>query len=69
MRHVSKVLLALAILVPGLLLAATAAQSSDFPIKPITLVIPWGAGGSTDIVFRALCEAATGNPRPANSGY
>ncbi|MGO9123165.1 MAG: Bug family tripartite tricarboxylate transporter substrate binding protein [Desulfomonilaceae bacterium] len=58
MRHVSKVLLALAVLVPGLLLAATAAQSSDFPSKPITLVIPWGAGGSTDIVFRSLCEAA-----------
>ena len=57
MRHVSKVILALAILVPGLLLATTA-QSSDFPSKPITLVIPWGAGGSTDTVFRALCEAA-----------
>ena len=56
-KHDSKILLTLAIVASGVLLAATAAQSSDFPNRPITLVIPWGAGGSTDTTFRALCEA------------
>jgi tripartite-type tricarboxylate transporter receptor subunit TctC len=56
-KHDSKILLTLAIVASGVLLAATAAQCSDFPNRPITLVIPWGAGGSTDTTFRALCEA------------
>ena len=30
----------------------------DYPSKPITLIVPWNAGGSTDIYFRALGEAA-----------
>jgi tripartite-type tricarboxylate transporter receptor subunit TctC len=46
-----------AILAMGLLFAPTAGQSADFPKSPITLIMPWGAGGATDIVFRALCEA------------
>jgi tripartite-type tricarboxylate transporter receptor subunit TctC len=34
------------------------AAAQDYPSKPITLIIPWVAGGPTDIVLRAVAEAA-----------
>ena len=58
MKHDSTMIVALAVLAVGLLLAATNGRAADFPKSPITLVMPWGAGGATDITFRALCEAA-----------
>jgi tripartite-type tricarboxylate transporter receptor subunit TctC len=37
----------------------TAAQgATNFPNKPVTLIVPWTAGGNTDIYFRALGDAA-----------
>ena len=41
--------------VAGLLLAL-AAHAQQFPAKPVTLIVPWPAGGSTDIYFRKLGE-------------
>jgi len=35
-------------LAAGLLLALSA-QAQSFPTKPVTLIVPWPAGGSTDI--------------------
>ena len=35
------------------MLLATAAGAQDYPTKPITLIVPWPAGGSTDISMRA----------------
>lgn len=46
-------------LIPSLLLAGAAfAQnvSDSYPNKPITLVVPYGAGGSTDITARKIAE-------------
>jgi len=37
-------------------LAATAAFAQSYPAKPITLIIPFPPGGSTDIVGRILAE-------------
>ena len=34
------------------------AQAQDFPTKPITLVIPVGAGGSHDLTARAVTSVA-----------
>ncbi|HEU4351090.1 MAG TPA: tripartite tricarboxylate transporter substrate binding protein [Burkholderiales bacterium] len=59
----------------GLLLAA-AAQAQQFPTKPVTLIVPWPAGGSTDIYFRKLGQITArhlGQPlvienRPGGSG-
>lgn len=46
----------------ALSLAAVAAPggafAQDYPTKPITLYVPWAAGGSTDIVMRAMAEVA-----------
>ncbi|HEX6528692.1 MAG TPA: tripartite tricarboxylate transporter substrate binding protein [Burkholderiales bacterium] len=38
------------------LLVAMTAQAQQFPTKPVTLIVPWPAGGSTDIYFRKLGE-------------
>ncbi|MDM0069770.1 tripartite tricarboxylate transporter substrate binding protein [Variovorax sp. J31P207] len=35
-------------------LAALGAQAQDWPQKPVTLVVPFPAGGSTDMVARAI---------------
>jgi tripartite-type tricarboxylate transporter receptor subunit TctC len=35
------------------------ASAQDYPSKPITLVVPFGAGGITDIVARIAAEALT----------
>jgi len=54
----------------ALLLAATAgaglaplglarAQSPTYPNRPVTMIIPWPAGGSTDRHLRALAEIAS----------
>ena len=34
------------------------AAAQDFPVKPITMIVPWPAGGSSDIAMRALSEVA-----------
>ena len=52
------------------------ALAQPFPSKPITLICPWPAGGSTDLYFRKLGEVAArhlGQPlvienRPGGSG-
>jgi tripartite-type tricarboxylate transporter receptor subunit TctC len=37
---------------------AGAASAQSFPTKPVTLIVPWPAGGSTDLGMRALAEGA-----------
>lgn len=43
------------------LLGAAAVQAADsFPSKPVTMVVPYPAGGATDVVARAVAEKLTG---------
>lgn len=47
--------------------ADTAAPAPEFPTKPITLVVPFPAGGISDILARAYADAAQGIiPQPIN---
>jgi len=40
-------------------LAAPATAQQNFPNRPIRMLVPWGAGGTTDVQMRAFCEAAS----------
>jgi len=49
----------------GLAMTASAAAFAQYPNRPITLVVPWGAGGGTDAVARiiaSLMEKDLGQP-------
>lgn len=50
MRHLKKTLLAAT-------LAMASAAAAAFPTKPVTIVVPYAAGGSTDVLARVLAEA------------
>jgi len=41
------------------MLISAAAGAQDYPTKPITLIVPWPAGGSTDIAMRAIADSAS----------
>jgi tripartite-type tricarboxylate transporter receptor subunit TctC len=55
---------------------AGTARAQDFPARPVTLIVPWPAGGTTDVGMRALASATEkhlGQPivienRPGGSG-
>src|ERR1700752_4241897 len=48
----------IAVAAVGMLISA-AAGAQEYPTKPITLIVPWRAGGSTDISMRAIAESAS----------
>jgi tripartite-type tricarboxylate transporter receptor subunit TctC len=45
-----------ALLALGLCAAAAGASAQGFPDRPITMIVPWGAGGGTDAVARILAS-------------
>lgn len=45
------------VMVP-LMVIATAAAAADLPCNTAKLVVPWPAGGDTDIIFRGIVDAA-----------
>ena len=48
-----------AVLASLAMLVAGAAAADEFPSRPITLIIPWPAGGPTDVGVRAMAEVAS----------
>jgi tripartite-type tricarboxylate transporter receptor subunit TctC len=51
-KFIMMLLALVGMMIPGL------AHSTNFPNKPITLIVPYPAGGATDVVIRPLAEAA-----------
>ena len=48
-----------AMLAAGLLgLSGKGSSAAEFPTRPVTLIVPWPAGGTTDVSMRVLAEAA-----------
>ncbi|MGA7487497.1 MAG: tripartite tricarboxylate transporter substrate binding protein [Xanthobacteraceae bacterium] len=41
----------------GLTAGASLAPAQNFPTRPVTLIVPWPAGGTTDVGMRALAAA------------
>src|ERR1700682_2965751 len=58
-RNVTATMLAAGLVGAALSLTgwAGAAQAKNFPSRPVTLIVPWPAGGTTDIGMRALASA------------
>lgn len=48
----------LAVAVSAGALVTDRTNAQDYPTKPVTLIVPWPAGGSTDIAMRAIADAA-----------
>lgn len=46
-----------ALAIAGVFVLAAPVQAQDFPNQPINLVVPFAAGGSTDLVGRVVAEA------------
>ena len=45
------------LLAAAIVILSTIAQAQQFPTRPVTLIVPWPPGGSTDIAMRALATA------------
>jgi len=54
---IKKLIISLAVL--SILLMGTPLPAAEFPTKEVQIIIPWSAGGATDLIFRALA-ASTG---------
>lgn len=48
-----------ALAVVGIVSLSGAASAQNFPNRPVTFIVPWAAGGATDITIRALADAAS----------
>jgi tripartite-type tricarboxylate transporter receptor subunit TctC len=59
MSDIKRAIATLAAAASVVTMIGTAAVAQDYPTKPITLIVPWPAGGGTDLSMRAIAEAAS----------
>ena len=52
MRHVA----ALVALAAGLTIGALPAKADEYPARPVRIIVPFGAGGPTDVYARSIAE-------------
>lgn len=55
-RHIASLAAALAVGLPGLVAPVVASAQADWPQKTVTIIVPFPAGGSTDMVARAMAQ-------------
>ena len=56
----SKANMVLRVVLAGVLaVASLGARAADWPTQPIKLVVPWAAGGFTDVFGRIMAEKLT----------
>src|SRR3989304_712813 len=51
--------IAVALFLPLTLVMAMPGQAAEFPTKEVQIIVPYAAGGATDLVFRALAAATS----------
>jgi tripartite-type tricarboxylate transporter receptor subunit TctC len=54
-----RILLAALVVALTAVLSPLASRAADFPTKEVQILIPWAAGGATDLVFRALAASTS----------
>lgn len=59
MKYVGRMLSCAALMLGVIGMAPAAAASSDYPNRPVRMLIGFGPGGPTDITFRRLAELAS----------
>lgn len=59
MNMFAKKLLVCVVVVAGALLGSVGSVAADFPAKPIRLVVPFSAGGATDLFARTVAAVMT----------
>lgn len=61
----------LRMLLAALLLSVLVFSQVNFPTRPVTIIVPWSAGGATDLLFRAIASVfpkyANGHPLVVNN--
>src|SRR5574341_1726170 len=58
-RFIMKSRICAAVFLTLLLAAAIAVPAAEFPAKEVQIIIPYAAGGATDLVFRALAASTS----------
>ena len=61
-RHCDLLSAALAL---GAAFGAACAGAAEYPVRPITLVVPYAAGGGNDVMARIVAEKMAASARPA----
>jgi tripartite-type tricarboxylate transporter receptor subunit TctC len=59
MRVMPKAAVVMFLLALAFTLGARSGAAQNFPERPVTLIVPWSAGGGTDIALRSLADAVT----------
>jgi len=52
------------VMLGAVLVLATAGITADFPNKPVNLIVAYAAGGSGDVVVRAMLDKSSEKLRP-----
>src|SRR5262249_116899 len=53
----------MSVIAAGVCVPAARAQAEDWPTRPLTLVVPFSAGGSSDTIGRIIADGISSNLR------